>query len=245
MNILLKFPDMKRIHVLTFLLLATFTLHAQRTVINDPNVQGRTVKPFHGVEVSGGIDLYLSQAEEEALAVSASTAGMRDDIQTEVTDGILKISYKAHGKFLTSGNRKLRAYVAFVKLDKLKASGASDVLVTGELHADELTVVLSGASDLKADVHLKKMNLEQSGASDANITGKVTELVVQASGASDLDGYGLESEVCTVKASGASDVKVTVNKELNADASGASSVRHRGKASKTEVKTAGGGRVKA
>ena len=74
--------------LLILLLLAAFTMHAQRTVINDPNVQGRAVKPFHSIEVSGGIDLYLSQAEEEALAVSAGTAAMRDNIQTEVINGI-------------------------------------------------------------------------------------------------------------------------------------------------------------
>jgi hypothetical protein len=236
---------MKSIYVLTFMLVAALTMQAQRTVINDPNVHSRSVKPFHGIEVSGGIDLYLSQADEEALAVSASTVSAREDIQTEVTDGILKISYRQHGKMWTSGNRKLRAYVAFRKLDRLKASGASDVIVTGELHADELTIQLSGASDLKADVALKKMNLQQSGASDAKLTGKVTELIVEASGASDFDGYGLETDICTVSASGASDVTVTVNKELNAEASGASSIRHRGKATKREVKTAGGGKVRA
>src|SRR5687768_13406259 len=194
---------MKRVYALILLMVAAITMQAQRTVINDPNVQARSVKPFHGIEVSGGIDLYLSQSDEEALAVSAATVSAREDIQTEVSDGILKISFRQHGKMWTSGNKKLRAYVAFTRLDRLKASGASDVIITGQLQGDELTIELSGASDLKADVHLKKMNLEQSGASDAMLTGKVTELIVSASGASDLDGYGLESDVCTVKASGA------------------------------------------
>ena len=236
---------MKKINVLILLLIGMVTVQAQRTVINDPNVQGRTVKPFHSIEVSGGIDLYLSQADEEALAVSATSINIREDIQTEVTDGVLKISYKQHGKMWTSGNRKMRAYVAFKTMNKLKASGASDVIITGELHGDELDIELSGASDLKADLHLKKMNLQQSGASDANLSGKITELVVVASGASDLDAFGLASDVCTVKASGASDVRVTVHKELNAEASGASSVKHRGNASKTNIKTAGGSKVRA
>jgi len=40
-------------------------------VINDKNAQKREVRNFHGIEISGGIDLYLNQGGEEAVAVSA------------------------------------------------------------------------------------------------------------------------------------------------------------------------------
>jgi hypothetical protein len=235
---------MKKCTWFFILLLAVTTSHAQRTVINDANVETRKVSGFHGIEVSGGINLYLSQDDEEALAVSASSPDARNDIHTEVQNGILKIWYKNNGKW-KSGNRRLRAYVAFKKLDQLKASGASDVIITGELKGDELKIDLSGASDLKGDVQVNKLTIEQSGASDATLTGKVQELVLTASGASEMDGYALQSDKCTVKASGASDVMITVNKELHADASGASSVKHKGNPTVRDVKTAGGGRVRS
>jgi hypothetical protein len=235
---------MKKITCLFTLLLAFTSLWAQRTVINDANVESRKVSGFHSVEVSGGIHLYLSQDDEEALAVSASTTDARNNIQTEVQNGILKIWYKNSGKW-KSGNRRLRAYVAFKKLDQLKASGASNVIITGELRGDELKIDLSGASDLKADIHVNKLNIHQSGASDATVSGKAVEVVLNASGASEMDGYALESETCKVRASGASDVMITVNKELHADASGASSVKHKGNPAVRDVKTSGGGRVRS
>src|SRR5579863_7130282 len=60
-------------------------------VINDPNAQKRTASGFHGVQIGGGIDLYLSQGADEAVAVSASSPEYRDRIVTEVQDGILHI----------------------------------------------------------------------------------------------------------------------------------------------------------
>jgi hypothetical protein len=43
--------------------------------------------------------------------------------------------------------------------------------------------------------------------------------------------------MCNVKASGASDIKITVNKELSAQASGASDVRYKGERIIRDLKT--------
>ena len=70
--------------------------------------------------------------------------------------------------------------------------------------------------------------IDQSGASDVTINGMVSSLTISASGASDTKGYDLVSDNCRAEASGASDISVTVNKELNAHASGASSINYKG-----------------
>ena len=57
---------------------------------DDKNQQTRKVSGFHGVEVSGGIDLYLSSGPE-SVAVSASSVSVRDHMITEVIDGVLRI----------------------------------------------------------------------------------------------------------------------------------------------------------
>ena len=153
-------------------------------------------------------------------------------------NGFLKISYKNDTKKWVSA-KNARAYVAFKSLKHLKASGSSDVIITGDLHADEFQIQLSGASDLKASIEARRLNLEESGASHADLSGNVKEFLVQSSGASELNAYDLDSDTCTVKASGASDVQVTVHKMFNATAHGASKVRYKGKAVVQEVKSGG------
>ncbi len=224
-------------------LLPAVPLLAQKAVIHDPNAQLRQVSGYHGIEVSDAIDLYLSQGDEETVVVSAREEKWRSRIVTEVVDGILKIHLS--GKSLSAANARLRAYVSFTTLDKLMASGASDVYVDGVITADKLTLNFSGASDFHGAVHLKELDMEQSGASDAHITGIVEGLaVIRCSGASDLKGYELIAENCDAHASGASDIRMTVNKALKADVSGASSVFYKGTAVVSESRSSGASTIK-
>ena len=201
-------------------------VRAQKTIVHDPNAQVRTVKGYHGIEVSDGIDLYLSQGDEETVVVSAKDIKMRDRIKTEVTNGILRISLP-HG--WSVHDYRLKAYVSFTTLDRLLATGASDVFVDGVIAGEDLFVSLSGASDFKGAVNVKRLKMEQSGASDARLTGAVSEMAsFNSSGSSHIKGYDLVTQRCTVDASGASDIQITVNKELSVSLSGASNVYYKG-----------------
>ncbi|MBS1599098.1 MAG: DUF2807 domain-containing protein [Bacteroidetes bacterium] len=203
---------------------------AQNTVINDPNAEERNVKGFHAIRVSHAINVYLTQSNEEAVAVSASEIKYRNRIRTEVKDGVLNIWYDREGWNWGSDNKKLKAYVSVKTLDKLNASGASDIFVDGTISGDRLDIGLSGASDFKGAVKVNELNLDQSGASDCTISGSAGKVTIGVSGASDVKGYDLVTDNCNARASGASDIKISVNKELSAHASGASSIYYRGTA---------------
>jgi hypothetical protein len=201
---------------------------AQNGVINDPNAELRSVKDFHAIDISSAIDLYLNQSDSEAVAVSAKDIKTRDRIITTVENGVLRIRLERDGWNWHEGNKKLKAYVSFKNINRLSASGASNVYVNGSIKGDRLDLHLSGASDFKGSVKLNTLMIDQSGASDVTINGMVSSLTISASGASDTKGYDLVSDNCRAEASGASDISVTVNKELNAHASGASSINYKG-----------------
>jgi len=224
-------------------IMVTGSLLAQQTIINDPNAQARDAKGFHAIEVSSAINLYLSQGKEEAVAVSARDTKYRDLIRTEVKNGVLRIWLEREGWKWTSGDKQLKAYVSFKSIDRLSGSGASDILVDGQISGDKLEIRLSGASDFKGGIKLSTLSLDQSGASDATINGSVSELSIEASGASNIKGYDLVTDHCTVRATGASDVRISVNKELNAHASGASSIYYKGEAVIRDLHTSGASNV--
>jgi len=211
---------------------------AQKT-INDANAQKRNVSGFHAIEVSGGIDLYLSQGEE-AVAVSAAKTEYRDKIITEVKDGVLKIwfDWKNSSKFEWS-NRKMKAYVSFKDIDRLEGSGGSDISVDGSIKVAKLAMEVSGGSDFDGKVETGELNIQASGGSDVRISGKTDRLIIDASGGSDFKGYDLASDICNVEASGGSDIQVTVNKELSANASGGSDVYYKGTGLIRDLKTSG------
>lgn len=237
---------MKRFLLLLLAFASFASLRAQLT-INDPNAEVRDAKNFHGISVSNAFDVFITQGNEEAVAVSASEQKYRDNIGVEVKDGILKIWFKSEGKHWNGwkGDKmKLKAYVSFKNIDKLSASGATDIHVTGSMNADDLSIDLSGASDFKeGKVNAKKLTVTTSGASDVNISGTATELDIEASGASDFKGFDFATDYCNAKASGASSIDITVNKELSAHATGASDVHYKGDGLIKEIRTSGASNV--
>jgi hypothetical protein len=236
---------MKKIQVMLMTMLVSGVLFAQKT-INDPNAEPRNLSGFHAIKISNAFDVYISQGNEDAVAISASKAEYKAKIITRVENGVLIIRFDDDKKFWKGWNGdkvKLKAYISVKKLDKLDVSGACDVHIEDGISAEELYVSLSGASDLKGKIDAKKLSFHISGASDATISGNAAEISVDASGASDFKGFDMVTNYCTAEASGASSVNITVNKELNAKASGASSVRFKGEGLIRDIKTSGSSNV--
>ena len=215
---------------------------AQRT-IKDANAQVREAKNFHGISVGSAFDVYMVQGNEEAVAVSSSDQKLMENIRVEVKDGILRIWVHQPKPWRGFGNKKLKAYITFKNIDLLDINGACDVKVEGTLKADNLKVDLSGASDLTASFQVNKLNVHLSGASDMKASGSASQLTIDASGASKFKGFDLASEFCNAEASGASDIRITVNKELNVRASGASDIDYKGSGVIRDLKTSGASSV--
>ena len=229
---------MKKLFSLFVVTALIINASAQKT-IKDANAEKRNVSGFHAIEVSGGIDLYLTQGDE-AVAVSAAKDEYRDKIVTEVKNGVLKIWFDWKSNVRVDwGNHKLKAYVSARNLDRLEGSGGSDIEIDGLLKSSKLDLEISGGSDFDGKIESDELNIHASGGSDVSISGKAVRLTIDASGGSDFKGYDLVSDICNVEASGGSDVHVTVNKELSANASGGSDVFYKGSGLIRDVKTSG------
>jgi hypothetical protein len=209
--------------------------------IRDANAQLRQAKNFHAINIGSAFDVYMSQSSEEAVAVSASDPKMLDRIIVEVKDGILHIGLEKNAWKLN--NKKLKAYISFKNIDRLSISGACKVVVDGSIKAENLRVNLSGASDLNAKLQVSRLNVDLSGASDMTVSGTATNLEIEASGASKFKGFDLASDMCSANASGASDIRITVNKELSVHASGASDIDYKGNGVIRDLKTSGASSV--
>ncbi|MDE3253189.1 MAG: DUF2807 domain-containing protein [Bacteroidota bacterium] len=221
-------------------LLVSLGLYAQKT-IKDPNAVKRNAHNFHAIDISDGIDLYLSQGNEEAVAVSASDKDYRDKITVEVVDGVLKIYFEKGNRWgFHFGNRKLKAYVSAKTLDGLTASGGSDVFIDQTLKSENLVVHVSGGSDFRGRVESNTLKLHASGGSDMYISGNTENLSIEASGGSDIHGFDMVSNFCRISTSGGSDVRISANREIDASSSGGSDVYYKGTASIRSSKSGGG-----
>lgn len=236
---------MKYFILLITIVAASFSAKAQNLVY-DENAEVRTVEKFNGIEVSGAVFLYLSQGNTTAAAVSAGDEKYNDKIKTEVKNGILKISVDGgvwNGFNWT--NRKLRAYVTVTDLNRLDVSGASYVSISGTLKSDDLKLDVSGASEIKGIVNVNRLNMDISGASVSKLSGSVKQGEIDASGAAKINSYSLAVDNCKVTSSGAANIKVTVNNELNADASGGSTIYYKGAGVVKNLNSSAGASIKS
>jgi hypothetical protein len=237
---------MRNTFILFIALLATVPVLAQDKTFNDPNAERRNVSGFHAISTANGIDLYITQGNEEVVAVSANKTEYRDKIRTEVENGVLKIYYESKSYGYTSwgwNNKKLKAYISVRKLDGIRASGGADVVINGTLTSDKLNIGLSGGSDFKGAVNASTLDVTATGGSDVNISGRAGFLKISATGGSDFKGYDLIAETCDASCSGGSDINITVNKELVAAASGGSDIYYRGNAAVKKTSSSGGSSV--
>ncbi|HEY2720956.1 MAG TPA: hypothetical protein VGI82_04490, partial [Chitinophagaceae bacterium] len=69
---------MKKIVMILLVFTCAISLRAQLT-INDPNAEAREAKNFHAISVSSSFDVYLTQGNEEAVAVSAAEQKYKDN----------------------------------------------------------------------------------------------------------------------------------------------------------------------
>lgn len=228
--------------MLTFL---TAAVNAQN-VVYDENAEVRTVETFKGVEVSGAVSLYLSQGNTTAVAVSAGEEKYNNKIKTEVKNGVLHISVEGgvwNGFNWT--NKKLRAYVTVTDINRLDVSSASYASISGTLKGDELRVNISGASEVKGIIGVSRLDMDVSGASVVKFAGTVQDGVIDASGASKVSSYDLAFDKCKVSSSGAAEIRITINGELSADATGGSTIYYKGAGVARAVNTSGGASIKS
>ena len=172
-------------------------------------------------------------------------AGSDEDagrIRTELKNGVLHITPQKSG--WSWGNKRMKAYVTFKTLKRIEASGACNIRLTDAVKLEKLEIELSGASDFSGKVQTALLRLVATGASRITISGEANKTQVEASGASDIKGYDLRTDYCKVNASGASSIHLTVNKEIDASASGGSGIYYKGQGLVRDSNISGGATFK-
>ena len=137
----------------------------------------------------------------------------------------------------------MEAEISMPYLNGLDLNGASRVTIGGFRSDKDLDVKLSGAGKLQGNIQAGDIRFDISGAGRATLRGSADDLRVDASGASKVDLGALEVGQAEVGASGASEVTVNVEGQLDVMASGSSRVHYFGSPTLETVSTSGGASV--
>ncbi|CAN5721962.1 hypothetical protein BH11BAC4_BH11BAC4_15610 [soil metagenome] len=233
---------------LFFLVSSVFSLatFAQTNIVTDADAKARTLNAsFSAITVTDGIDLYLSEGQEESLAVSYSDEKYAEHFKTIVENGVLKIFYDNNAVNYSDNNRRrLKAYVSFKTLEKLSASGGANVELPSSITVNDLQLKFTSGANFNGSIKGKSITIDQSSGSEINLSGSAEKVAVEVTSGATFKGYDFAVDYCDAKASTGGGVRIAVQKELTAKAHSGGGIRYKGSAVIRDIDISSGGIVK-
>lgn len=194
------------------------------------------IQNFTAVNVSNGFDLYLAHGEAPGLILEADE-NLLPHIKTKVENGRLIISSRKN----IWKSKSLKARVTYTSLERIEASGGSDIYSTDKIKAPEFAMQMSGGSDAELEVESDEAKLELSGGSDIDLSFSGNHIHISASGGSDseLSLHSLTKAIIQISG-GADAVVIGTSEMLSLNCSGGSDFKGRGfKVQKATVSASG------
>lgn len=205
---------------------------------------------FEYLDINSFFTVRLTQSEQYKVKITVSER-FEHNLISEIKDNKLFIAIRTHNeRFSEKENDIAMVEISAPSFKGVELSGAVNMTLEGNWELETASADLSGATKLTANkMKIKELSIEQSGASHIDARLTVDKLAVDNSGASHLTLRSLYNQTgkaacidvsgashvnlgkypfkkITVDASGASHTTVFPVQQLNADASGASSISY-------------------
>lgn len=188
--------------------------------------ESRDLDGFTGVEVSSGIDVYLTQGNDFNIKVEADE-NLQEVILTEMKGNNLVVRTD-HVNIRNAKSKKV--HVTLPELEELKISSAGDCVGQTPFECEDLRLSISSAGDLTLEVDANRIDLDISSSGDAKLAGSAKELDASLSSAGDLNAFDLLAEKVDVSVSSAGDARVFATDEISMTASSAGNIYYKGNA---------------
>ena len=211
--------------IVLLLFLSSCYFDFRETVYGNGKVvtEDRPADSFNRLKVSSGVDVFITQGEEESLKVIADE-NLLEYIKTEIIDNTLKIYTEANIRQAKSKE----VHLVYKQLREIDISSAGDVEGTNRMKVDDLDLDLSSAGDLVLDVEATRINCNISSAGDARLSGTVDELNADLSSAGDLYAWDLVVRKARVNASSAGNARIYATEEVDLSSSSAGDIYYKG-----------------
>ncbi|HEX5171375.1 MAG TPA: head GIN domain-containing protein [Cyclobacteriaceae bacterium] len=203
--------------------------------------ENRKVGSFLGIGAAEGIDVFLKKGDQTSVRVETEGSTSPSDIITEVSGTYLKIHVRDASRLR---NVHAKVYVTYTTLEKLSVSSAANVYSQGVIKTQSLQIGCSSAGSAELELEVGELEVNVSSAGDLSLKGRAGEINIDVSSAGEMDAYDLDADVVHVSASSGGSAKVSVLKELNAQASSGADIRFKGNPSKSRTDSSSGGSVK-
>ncbi len=194
---------------------------------------------FSRVEISRGLDVYLTKSKDVSLEIEADE-NLHELIQTEVKDGVLKIT---SSKNIWSASAK-KVHLHVDHLSDIGINSGADVRTRNTFVSDELRLSISSGASAEMDLNVENLSCNISSGADIKLSGEAENFTVSSSSGSDVKAYELNARNCRADASSGSDIKLKATETIDARATSGADIRYKGNPRVIEKEDNSGGSVR-
>jgi len=249
-NLIFTFQNKRNMKKLLLILTAITIIGSSCNYLGGKRVRGngnittseKSVSSVTNVQVSGAIDLYVSQGDTKPVSVETDD-NLQQYIEVEQQGDKVVIKFREGINPRPAG--KIKAYISSPLYSTIDVSGASNI--NGEtkiVNPENMTLQVTGAGNINMDLNAPAVNAEVSGAGEVNLKGQTKIFDLNLTGAAKAHCYEMLSENTKIDISGAGDADVYASVKLDAQVSGAGSVSYKGGATDVKQQVSGAGSVK-
>jgi len=178
---------------------------------------------FTEVRGSAGLDVYLTQGEENKILVEADE-NLLQYISTDIENGKLHVTTSED----IGRSKAKKVYVTFTELNNIEASSGADVIGNSLIKSQNLSLRSSSGADLNVEVFSQDLVIKSSSGSEVQVSGKASSLKADASSGSTIDAENLLAAYCNAEASSGAQVSVNVKDKLETNVSSGGSIEYYG-----------------
>ncbi|UJH91490.1 DUF2807 domain-containing protein [Antarcticibacterium sp. 1MA-6-2] len=208
----------------------------------DVKQQTRTVDNYDRVAVTGMMDVQLVAGKEGKIDLEAES-NLLEYLETEVSNGQLKISVRKGVNLEPSRNYPIKITVPFEDLDAVTLTGSGHIKNSDVIRAENFKLTVTGSGNMNLNLEVEDLEGTVTGSGDVKLKGRARTLDCTVTGSGDFLAYDLKTEMVKASVTGSGDIEVSVESELAARISGSGDIKYRGNPDKQNFKTSGSGSV--
>ncbi|WP_343701336.1 head GIN domain-containing protein [Chitinophaga sp.] len=184
---------------------------------------------FSQVEVSGSMDVYITQGSAHLLSIEAED-NIVPLVETDIDGGELRIRFRRNTNI--RAHKPVKVYVTTPVLEGIDLNGSGDVEVKSHFSSPgRMHFGLSGSGDLSGSFNAPIVAVDLAGSGNVELKGQTRDLRINIAGSGNCEADELLAETVDVNIAGSGNAQVHASRELKTNTLGSGDVRYKGEPS--------------
>lgn len=233
---------MRKIIISSVLFCSVVLLSCSENLTSSDNITSETINVgvFNEIEVSSGLKVSLQKGDVQKVEVTANE-NLHKSIEVKVIENELKITKQSGVNFDSKAN--VTIVVTYTNLEGVDGTGNSNITFVKPFNGDKLEIELTGSSSLSGEIITRKLDADLAGTSLIDIIGSASEYELDLNGGSIAKSFSFVAENFDGDFNGGSNAELTINKNIELEATGGSQLNYKGNATILEQKLTGGSTI--